>query len=218
MKLDLHSHSHYSRDSNNVPEKVVQKCKELGMGLAITDHNSCAAWKEYKQLCKQSEIPLVLGEEIQVFEAGKSVGEILGLFMQKEIPPGEWREVLDELKRQDALIVLPHPFDVERKAFRYRERVVWEKKIDCIETFNSRAHAALYNAQAEEYAFEQGLGISAGSDAHFLEEVGRAFVQAPVDSLEEVRKRLKKGEVEVFGERSSLLPHIKTQFAKAGII
>jgi predicted metal-dependent phosphoesterase TrpH len=48
-----------------------------------------------------------------------------------------------------------------------------------MEAFNARIHEPLLNERAERYARNAGLPLGAGSDAHTLGEVGRAYVTVP---------------------------------------
>ena len=78
---------------------------------------------------------------------------------------------------------MPHPFDRARNGSRLQtpalERLVAAGLIDAIEVFNARATFAEDNARALAFARQHGLPMSAGSDAHTLWEVGRAYVEMP---------------------------------------
>ena len=44
LKIDLHSHSHYSGDGVSTLEDMIASAKRKGLhGFAITDHNTCDA-------------------------------------------------------------------------------------------------------------------------------------------------------------------------------
>ena len=40
MLVDMHFHSRYSHDCSTSVEAIVKRCKELGVFVALTDHNS----------------------------------------------------------------------------------------------------------------------------------------------------------------------------------
>jgi hypothetical protein len=193
---------------------MIYLAKKKGVNIALTDHNSVRSWKEVVSLGQKAEVKVIQGEEIQVFDEGKFIGELIGLFMNEFVSPNDYLEVIDALREQDALIVVPHPFDFLRGNFKYLRKEF--KKIDCIESFNSRCYADSFNSKAKAFSEFHKLGQTAGSDAHFPEEIGNAFIEVKCDSLEEARKLLKKGKGKIFGKRSSVMVHIKTFFAKKG--
>ena len=115
MKIDLHTHTRYSKDSASKPEKVVKTAKLRGLdGVAITDHNSIKAWKEAKEASRKHKFPVVLGEEVKVSVAGHKKGEILGLFLTEQIKSRHPMEAIDEIKSQGGIAIVAHPFDKSR--------------------------------------------------------------------------------------------------------
>ncbi len=208
----MHTHSCYSKDALTKPETMLKTVKKLGIGFAITDHNLIGAWKHFKN----TDVPIIFGEEIKVFDNGKCVGEFLGYFLQEKIEKGSYGEVLDALKSQDALISIAHPFDVLRKPFKYLKEVA--KKIDLIEGYNSRAYFEKFNDQAKQFAEENSLPLSAGSDAHTPWEIGNAYADIETDSLEEFRKLLVKGKAKYYYKKSSYSVHVWTQLAKFELV
>lgn len=218
MKLDLHNHTHFSKDANILPETFLKTAKKLGMGIAITDHNSIDAWKPLTAANKAFNVPLILGEEVMTFNAeGKKTGEIIGLFMNKFVKTGTPDEVLDALHDQDALITVPHPFDTVRNNLKELERV--KKRIHAVEVFNARCYTQKANELAVAFQEKNNLGITAGSDGHTVAELGRAYIEnEKLDSLEDMRKAIVKGNVKARGKRSNLIPHLKTQLIKYNIL
>ena len=190
MKIDLHTHTKASSDSWMHPSKLGAAAKRKGLdGVAITDHSTTAGWKEAKEGAKKAGVQLILGEEIGVKPAGRTVGEIIGLFMNEEIS-GKGKtavEVIDALKGQDAVIVLPHPFDRFRKVFPEDELREIAVKVDAVEVFNAHVLLPEFNDKAEQFADEFGLPKCAGSDAHTSLEVGRAWTEAKAQDLKGFR-------------------------------
>ena len=62
----LHVHSFYSLlDGASSPDSLVSRAKELGMtAIALTDHNHCGGWLEFKDACDKHEIKPILGCEM----------------------------------------------------------------------------------------------------------------------------------------------------------
>jgi len=206
VKIDLHTHTNASIDSWIPPAKLAQIAKSRGIdGVAITDHSTTAGWKEAKEGAKKAGVKLILGEEVGVKPAGRIVGEIIGLFMNEEVS-GKGKtavEVIDELKAQDAVIVLPHPFDTFRKIFPEDELRELAVKVDAVEVFNAHVLNHNFNEKAAAFADEFNLSKCAGSDAHSAWEVGRVFTEADASDLEGFRKKLLAGKTAVFGKRTS---------------
>jgi len=175
IRFDMHLHSSYSSDSS-VPVKNIIKCyRRSGILPLVCDHNSVAgSERAYEILCKSDpELPYILAEEILTSE-----GEIIGLFLQEEIPKLlSAEETLDAIRDQGALSIVPHPFCSYRMNALRKD--VMDKiidRIDIIEGFNSRILDDWENAIARGYAGRCGKPVSAGSDAHTSFELGRTYV------------------------------------------
>ncbi len=163
MKFEFHVHTQYSKDSI-LPIPLLKKLSQKkGITPIITDHDTIEGNLKYK--CK------VIGEEIYTQQ-----GEIIGLFMMEGIPRGlPLPEVLDKLKEQDALVCLPHPFDITRRSTLIQEEVK-KVKADIIEVFNARILMNKYNKIALQYATDRGLPKIVGSDSHTRFEIGNTYM------------------------------------------
>jgi predicted metal-dependent phosphoesterase TrpH len=205
MKCDLHIHSKYSSDGVLDPEKIVKIATKRGLnGIAITDHNTLKGGLKAKK-CESEEFYVIVGSEIMTER-----GEIIGLFLEEEIKPGNVREVISEIKEQNGITIIPHPFDeLRHSAFHPAEEDA--KFIDCIEGFNSRCVLQKYNKKAVEFGTKHSLVITAGSDAHFANEIGNAGI---ITETEDVREALMKNDIKLFGKRSSLVNHVGTKVLK----
>jgi predicted metal-dependent phosphoesterase TrpH len=218
MLLDLHVHSCYSKDAVNTPKTLARIAEEKGIGFAVTDHDNCNAWKELKKFEKR--VPIIFGEEIKVKDnKGKLAGEFVALFLNSPIKSRDCFEVIDEIKAQDGLIAVAHPFDLARKpmfkGFRLLEEV--KGKVDAIEAFNSRTVFNGFNEKAKQFALQNKLAMTAGSDAHTPKELGNAVTIVKASSLEEARREIKKGRTEIRGKKSSIFVHLKSSLASLGL-
>jgi len=189
MRLDLHTHSKYSPDSWINPARLEKILIKRGLdGMAVTDHNSIQGGMAIKSLFKEKiAIPGV--------EYRTKIGDLIGLFIQEEIKSRNFDEVLDEFKDQDAISVLPHPFDPMRKP----APIERAKRINCIEAFNSRCHKISMNERAREAAERLGKTKTGGSDAHFYYEIGHAWTEIEGETEEDIRKALLSGRTSVRG-------------------
>ncbi|MBI5458430.1 PHP domain-containing protein [Methanobacterium sp.] len=205
MKYDLHTHTKYSSDGVLEPENIVKAAKKKGLsGIAITDHDTIRGYLKVKKYETQ-DFKVICGSEISTER-----GEVIGLFISSEIKSTTFQEVVEEVKEQDGIVVLPHPFDDVRRTGIYPEKGDI-KLIDCVETFNSRCLRQKYNDKAAQFAGENGLSMAAGSDAHFAREVGKAGIITPQDNI---RDALIKGDLNVFGEKTSIVNLVLTKMVK----
>jgi predicted metal-dependent phosphoesterase TrpH len=174
LRTEFHCHTAYSKDSLTPPQKLVDTCKRKGIDrVVVTDHNTIEGALRCKEIDPER---VIVGEEIMTTE-----GELLAAYVKDEIPTGlPPMEVIERLREQKAFISVAHPFDIHRKGS-------WEKAalleilphIDAIETFNSRCMLPRYNFRAQEFAVEQGILGTYGSDAHAAFELGRGTLLLP---------------------------------------
>ncbi len=205
MKIDLHVHTKYSFDSSNEPRKIVKVAlKKKIDGLAITDHDAFKGALEVEKLSKK-KLLIIKGEEVTTEN-----GEVLGFFLQEKVKPGPVEEVVDKIKEQGGLVAVPHPFD----SFRSSSFFPSDKDnrfFDLVEVFNARCVRSKFNLLAEKYARKHSKNVTAGSDAHFLFEIGKAYI---LTQTSDVRKDLLKGKVKVEGKRTVPLVHLATLVKK----
>jgi predicted metal-dependent phosphoesterase TrpH len=175
MKFDMHVHTRHSKKCGWIrPERLVEVAIERGLsGLAVTDHNTIAGALEVSEIVRDGGLRLevIIGEEITTDR-----GEVLAYFIDEEIEPGPFEEVLSEIRRADGISAIPHPFDRIRKGFIGTEAVL--RDVDAIEVLNARC---LFNRSALDLCREGKKPMVAGSDAHFYREVGRAWTEYPAE-------------------------------------
>src|SRR5437868_7074458 len=177
IRVDMHCHTRLSKDSLNDPRKLAEAAAERGLGaLCVTDHNGLA---NALALSRMPGLPIrvIPSEEVKTSE-----GEIIGYFLSELVPKGlSPEETVKRIKGQGGLVGVPHPFDTMRAGSRLKtpalDRLVSAGLIDILEVFNARAAKSADNDAARDYAHRHGLPMSAGSDAHTLVEVGRAYVE-----------------------------------------
>jgi predicted metal-dependent phosphoesterase TrpH len=202
MRLDLHNHTTYS-DSTATPEQLIARGKEIGIIPAITDHNSIAAEIGAKEASKKHGWPFIIGEEILT-----SKGEITGLMLTERIPKGiSPEETLDIIREQGAISYAPHPFSFTRHGIGNLKDLM--AKIDIIEVINARA-AGSSDAKALEFAIKYKKTMGAGSDSHWLEGFGCAYVEtreAKIDSPKALLKAIESGKP-VLAKRISKLENL----------
>ncbi|MAS34446.1 MAG: histidinol-phosphatase [Anaerolineaceae bacterium] len=171
-KVDLHSHTLWSKDCVTRFETILRLCEQRGIDrIAITDHNTADG-----ALAMQALAPdrVIVGEEIMTTQ-----GELLAYFVRETIPAGLTpEETIRQLRNQGAVISVSHPFDRLRKgAWQPDDLSRIMDKVDAIEIFNARCMFASDNDKAIDFARQHGLTGTTGSDAHIRPEYGRAMTQ-----------------------------------------
>ncbi|MBI5554203.1 MAG: PHP domain-containing protein [Candidatus Diapherotrites archaeon] len=213
MRLNLHNHSHYSADAITRPQTMLKIAKQNNLVVAITDHGSAAAWPEFRKYSRELKVPFIQGTEFMTFdENDKKTGEILGLFLNEPIKKCSAAELLDQIRAQDALAAVPHPFDPLRHNFKFLNEFL--PKIDLIEGFNSRCKFQRFNQEAKAFAAKHQLPMLANADAHTPEEITNAYTEINALDLEEAHKALLSSPRTFLEKKAPFWAHIQTQLAK----
>ena len=208
IKADLHIHTCYSIDCLTPLEQIVERCLKLNINcIAVADHNTIVGALKLKEI---APFKVIVAEEILT-----PVGEIMGLFLSEKISQGlSLQEAISKIRSQGGLVAIPHPFgrSLPWSANRLTSTEVLFQ-VDIIETFNSRTPFSNSIARAGKLAKEQRKAASAGSDAHTLGEIGRAYVEMPeFDGPDDFLNSLSQGRI--FGQRSSYLTHFASTWAR----
>jgi predicted metal-dependent phosphoesterase TrpH len=167
---DLHMHTSWSHDCSIEPADLVAHAEAQGLGaIAVTDHNVFGGALEAVELARRRDLVVIPGEEVKT----DGQGEVIGLFLKKEIPRGlSFDDAITAIREQEGLVYLPHPFDrmhaIPDPATLHRHLA----DIDVLEVYNARLLFEAYNDEALRFARKYNLTMGAGSDAHVLQGVG----------------------------------------------
>ena len=191
---DLHMHTSWSHDCSIEPRELVDYAEAIGLGaIAVTDHNVFGGALEAAELARGRDLTVILGEEIKT----DGQGEVIGLFLQEEIPRGlPFADTITAIREQGGLVFVPHPFDrmhtVPDAATLHRHLA----EIDLFEVYNARVLFDTANDEALRFARKYNLTMGAGSDAHVLQGVGTgALRMRAFDGPEEFLVSLRTAEV-----------------------
>ena len=158
---------------------VLQRCQDSGLGLvAITDHNNIRGALEARE---RGGIPVIVGEEIN-----SSKGDVIGLFLEEDIPPQLTPlETVKRVKDQGGLVGIPHPFDCIRPTAMglqsLTEVLPW---VDFLEGYNAHTMLARDNRKGMEFAAQHSVPTVSCSDSHSALELGRTYTEVPSTELE----------------------------------
>jgi predicted metal-dependent phosphoesterase TrpH len=172
---DLHLHTSWSFDCSVDPSELVDYAEQQGIGaIAVTDHNVFGGALETVDAAHGRDVVVIPGEEVKTADQG----EVIGLFLEREIPRGlSFGDTVAAIREQGGLVYVPHPFD--------RMHTIPEPKmlhrhladIDVFEVYNARLLFDTQNDEALRFARKYDLTMGAGSDAHVLQGVGTGAVR-----------------------------------------
>ena len=169
--IDFHLHTKYSKCSNLEPSTIIKLCKKRDIqGFMVCDHDTIKGILAMKScLSSDDELLFIPGIEIST-----NFGEVIGAWLEVLPAKNDFYDVVNHIKDHDGLILIPHPYDKFRpKSFQLDDQFV--EHIDAIEVFNSRCILPMGNKRALQFAKTHSLIQTAGSDAHFSVELGRAW-------------------------------------------
>jgi predicted metal-dependent phosphoesterase TrpH len=210
LKADFHVHTRYSMDCDTKLDQLIMRCQKMGINcIAVADHGSAEGGLELKKI---APFKVIVAEEILTPN-----GEIMGLFLKETIPtkiPIE--EAISRIKAQGGLVSIPHPFDPLRGLKLDRDAV--EKlagQIDLVEVFNARGPFAGPVKKAKALAENHKLPGIAGSDAHYLFEIGYTYVEMPeFNGKEEFLTALKNAAIHK--RKAGFMVYLRTGLARFG--
>jgi predicted metal-dependent phosphoesterase TrpH len=172
---DLHLHTNWSFDCAVHPTELVDRALAEGLGaIAVTDHNVFGGALETAEEAAGRALVVIPGEEVKT----DTQGEVIGLFLEREIPSGmSFADTVAAIREQSGLVYLPHPFDrmhtVPDPATLHRHLA----DVDVLEVYNARLLFEAHNDEALRFARKYDLTMGAGSDAHVLQGLGTGAVR-----------------------------------------
>jgi predicted metal-dependent phosphoesterase TrpH len=169
MKIDLHTHSIASPDGSLTEAQYRQMLDSGGLDcVAITDHNTTAFARELQRKLRDR---IIVGEEITTAD-----GEIIGLYLKRDIPSGlSALETVQAIKEQGGLVYIPHPFETVRKGVSLNTLEAIAGYVDIVEIVNGRAVFQNKSKQAGRWAAQHRLPGAASSDAHGWHGWGKTY-------------------------------------------
>lgn len=220
--FDLHFHSAYSDGLSSI-EKITQRTRELGIGIAITDHNDIRGAIEIEQYPDILSIP---GIEVTSSEGSHLLvyfydSRELIRFYQQTVAPHMGHGVMSSLglslfqlieraREHHCLIVFPHPYSamytgVYNAHFSRSQLQHLLSSADGVEAINAN-NLKQWNLRSALLGFNLGKSMVGGSDGHALSHMGTvvSYARCPrtrYDFLEAVRYQANK----VVGKEISLL-------------
>lgn len=206
IKLDLHVHSERSLDGCMHLDDIVSQARTCGLqGIAVCDHDLTL-----EHVPQYDDFVVIPGIEVSTER-----GHLLGLFVSQPIQAKQFDKAVDAIHACGGLAVMAHPFERSRDAGRLDDVMYL---MDGIEVWNGRADRKnkQANAMALALAKQWNKPVTAGSDAHVLEEIGNGAVVLTVDALTEtaIKHALLCNALRVEGRRGRSVCVAKSQLTK----
>ena len=204
-KADLHLHTEASDGTASVRD-VLRRATRSGLGvIAITDHDTIDGALEARRLARAFGIAVIVGEEVSTVE-----GHLLALFIEEALPAGRpAAETIAAAHAQGGLCIAAHPYDWAVPSLgaaglhrRCRGAGTGEWPLDAMEGLNASATwpAGIANYLGRRVARRLGLPAVAGSDAHTLATIGRAYTLFPGRTTADLRHAIRHGRVTMAGQ------------------
>jgi predicted metal-dependent phosphoesterase TrpH len=193
--VDLHFHSKYS-DGNNAVSSIAKRALELGIGIAITDHNEIKGAVEidrYRGILNIPGIEVTSREGTHLLIYFYDI-KSLKRFYKKDLQPNmghdimsstclEMEEIIRRARAFETIVVFPHPYSatftgIQNTYFSDDRLERLFEMVDGIEVINAE-NLTKWNLRSALLGFNLGKGITGGSDGHRLPQMGRAVCYAP---------------------------------------
>ncbi len=218
MKADLHIHTNFSFDGFSSPKEITESAIEKKIDcVCFTDHDEIGAAQDVMNIIINKSLLVIPGIEVRSRE-----GDILGLNINRKIESGlTAKETIEAIIKEGGLPVIAHPFD-PIFGFRGIEKIkdFLKEKGVAIEVWNASLFLNSSNRKAIKFAEDLNLPITAGSDSHSVNFVGKAYIEIPGEDLsiqkviEEIKNRNVKIRFENIDFFQKLVDHIKRNLAK----
>ncbi|MFC1879896.1 PHP domain-containing protein [Thermodesulfobacteriota bacterium] len=192
--VDLHFHSKYS-DGKNTVSSIAKRALELGIGIAITDHNEIKGAVEidrYRGILNIPGIEVTSREGTHLLIYFYDI-KSLKRFYKKDVQPNmghdimsstrlEMEEIIRRARAFETIVVFPHPYSatftgIQNTYFSEDRLERLFEMVDGIEVINAE-NLTKWNLRSALLGFNLDKGITGGSDGHRLPQMGRAVCYA----------------------------------------
>jgi len=203
IPIDMHVHTNSSNDCKTDLQSIIKKAKKKGIGIAITDHQKIGS--AIRGLANRFGCLVIPGIEIFTKDERHVLFYFYGKkelirFYNNEIKNSRIEKGTDELlelkKKYKCIAGLAHPTGHE----------IWHnlginydiKKADFLEVLNGR-RSEKKAIKTYRWAMNYKKGLSAGSDAHTLNDVGKCVTYCKGNTIKEALDSIKAKETFVTG-------------------
>lgn len=184
VRAAYHVHTSFSYDSKLPPGAALERALAANLDvLCVTDHDTIEGAAKLASL-RCPEVRVVVGCEFTTEDGS----HVIGLNLRDMISEKGIFAILERIKLQGGLVLLPHPFRRGSGIFRNERRRPVEfvdhvlAYTDIVECFNAR-DTYENNQRSYRFAVARDLPAVASSDAHRPSEIGSVFVEYFADDF-----------------------------------
>lgn len=227
--FDMHIHSEYSSDCNSKVISIIKRAKELGIGIAITDHNEIKGCLEAYKLNKNIIVPGVEVRSKEGFDLLFYFSKIKRVidFYEKIVKPNKKKVGSSKLKGVDlieksedykAIACIAHTYRPSPR--RIIHSIIHTKnvksifdKVKIFEVINSK-NFRIFNNKAIKIAKKKDKGIIGGSDSHSIRTIGGCVMCIKKDKVHNILNEISSNNVIVVGKERSLVLDVISRFMR----
>jgi len=225
--VDLHFHTRYS-DGLNTVRHVAKRVRQLGIGIAITDHNDIRGpveMDEYKDILSIPGIEVTSQEGSHLLVYFYSI-ESLKLFFKKYIQPNmgnglmssialTMETIIEKARAFKTVVILPHPYcaaytGVCNPQFSMARQKRLFDLVDGVEAINSE-NLKKWNLKCTVLGFNLDKTVVGGSDGHALYQIGKVVSYADckrtreafLDAIKKKQNKVVGKEIDIFRKVTS---------------
>jgi len=216
--VDMHVHSNYS-DGAATPSDILEKCRSLGIGVAICDHNTILGNLEYHKI-KGKEDFIIPGIEVKSSEAIDILFYFYTIEEMKKFYNIEiknklcshmcisskttipLKKIIQISKNYKCIISVAHPYGYTMrggKSDSFNNHFDVLKDVDIVEAINGGTKRN-YNQMAIDYITKNKKKITGGSDAHSKYPIGNVLTCSKAKNVKEFLDNIKSGDNFVVGQ------------------
>lgn len=202
IRFDPHVHSRASHDGDETVERILHHASTIGLdAIAVTDHDTIEASLRAATLAPRYGLIGIPGVEISTRD-----GHLLGLGIETMPTPNRsFEATVRAIRERGGVAIVPHPFQRIRHGVRKRSLT----DCDAIEVYNAWALTGYRNRRARAFATRRGFPGVAGSDAHSILTLGRAYTEITFDGRTEIDatsilSAIRNGVLDIHGRRAPI--------------
>lgn len=229
--VDLHFHSRYSDGYNGV-DTIAKRAMELGIGIAITDHNEIRGALEldrYRDILSIPGIEITSKEGTHLLVYFYDI-ENLKAFYKKDVKPNmghdimssthlEMEEIIARARNFETIIVFPHPYcatftGIQNTYFPQQRLDRLFDIVDGIEVINAE-NLNKWNLRSALLGFNLDKGVTGGSDGHRLPQMGKAVCYAACkNDRRAFLDAIKRKQTNVIGKEIDIIRKVRSNGVK----
>jgi predicted metal-dependent phosphoesterase TrpH len=184
LRVELHCHTIYSHDGHIEFDGLLRTARGKLDVVCLTDHDTIEGAREFQKRseARNADLRIVIGEERTLADHS----HVIGLFLKEAIASDTFGDAVREIREQDGLCIIPHPF-------RHRDGVLRDgarslEGVSGFEIFNPKC--SLEENQKARTLCGSGPAAVGGSDAHYECDLGECINFIPYAG--DVRKSLER--------------------------